>query len=132
MSCSLYKNIDVPFFNNEADNYIYVINEIEYKIDPVGWKYPHETVYLGYGDCSDKSGLLAYMFKHNMKYEDVLIYPCIIKENGKGHMIVKANGIFYESTSLKIYNNPEKYLILGSPLSLETYIKIADLIHIVD
>ena len=43
-SCALYQYTDIPHFDTIEEAHRYVANDIEYVIDPIGWKYPEETV----------------------------------------------------------------------------------------
>lgn len=124
VSCSMYK-ADIPYFDNISETHSYVAYDIKYKEDPLGWKAPETTVYLGHGDCNDKAGLLAYMFEKNLGIKNTIIYT--VRSNEKGmHCIVEADGVFYEPTSRMIYTNPYNRFDFLHRMTLKEYLYIAD------
>ena len=129
-SCALYQYTEIPSFDSIREAQKYVAKDIEYVEDPLGWKYPEETVYLGYGDCSDKSALFAYILENDFGRTDVKLWVCKLKDTTGLHMIVESGGVYYETTNIKVYPNLDCRYILYSSMSLETYYTIADLLHI--
>ena len=61
------------------------------------WWTPRTTYTLLKGDCNDISGLMANIMIYNLQYRDVRLVGCISRESGNPHMIVYADGKYYES-----------------------------------
>lgn len=129
LSCSLYKNTEMPYFQTEQENYSYVVNQISYKLNPIDWPYPEEVVFNGYADCNGKTALLAVLFERNLGYGDIKLWICSIKGKDGAHMILENNGTFYETTSVFVTDSPNDYYNLISWMDIETYLTIADLCH---
>ena len=107
----------------------YVTN-IEYKINPTIAKSPKDTITLGYGDCDDKTNLLASLLKVQ-GYEVLFvtvpqhIFTLIYLENKK---LAHLKGLYLDGKKYYILESTAKNSHIGFPLQY----KIEDIEAIIE
>lgn len=107
----------------------YVTN-IEYKINPTIAKSPKDTIELGYGDCDDKTNLLASLLKVQ-GYEVLFvtvpqhIFTLISLEDKN---LSNLKGLYLDNKKYYILESTAKNSLIGFPLQY----KIKDIEAIID
>lgn len=77
-----------------------LMKQVQYKSDPNDkWQLPHYTYNKMQGDCEDSAALLASIFIYNLQYYDVTLVYCWNVSKNIAHMLVHADGVYYEGAT---------------------------------